>query len=102
MIPTKDVVIVEHSQGKDDWGRDIDPISVEYNCRIDYSTQIVQDSNGEDKVSKVSILVKGFAPITIEDTLKWSDGYGDHEAQPISVRPIKDLGSKVLFTKVVV
>lgn len=102
MIPTKDKLIVEKSGELDDWGRPTGTEIEEYSCRIDYKTEIVKNERGEEKVSRATILVKGFALITTEDTLKWSDGYGDNETTAISVSPIKDFSGKTLFTKVVV
>jgi hypothetical protein len=102
MIPTKDVVIVERAGELDDWGRPTGNTTEQFSCRIDYRTEIVKDSNGKDVVSKAIILIKGVAQVSNEDSVKWSDEFGEHEAQPLSVSPLKDLSSKVLFTKVVV
>jgi hypothetical protein len=102
MIPTKDEVTVERAGTLDDWGRPTGTTIETFACRVDYRTEIVKNANGEDTVSKAIILIKGVALVTSEDTVKWSDAYGEHEAQPISVSPLKDLSSKVLFTKVVV
>ena len=101
MIPTRDTVFVLKQGELDDWGRPTPGETLEFPCRIDYQTQVVQDDNGEEVVSKVQILIKGFANITTDDELTWEDEYGFHEVDPISVSPIKDLGSKILFTKVV-
>ncbi|UKL30008.1 hypothetical protein [Bacillus phage PK2] len=102
MIPTNDTVTVERAGTLDDWGRPTGATTENFQCRVDYRTEIVKTTNGEDAVSKAIILIKGVAQVTSEDTVKWSDEYGDHEAQPLSVSPLKDLSSKVLFTKVVV
>lgn len=101
MIPTKDIIFVQKNGELDDWGRPTPGEVLEFPCRIDYQTQVVQDDNGEEVVSKVQILVKGFANITTDDNISWVDEYGEHDVNPISVSPIKDLGSKILFTKVV-
>jgi hypothetical protein len=102
MIPTKDVVTVEQAGTLDDWGRPTNPTSKQFNCRIDYRSEEVKLDNGVVVLSKAIILIKGVALVSINDTLKWSDQYGEHEAKPLSVSPLKDLSSKVLFTKVVV
>lgn len=101
MIPTRDRITVKQTDGLDDWGRPIAGASVSYPCRIDYRNEITKDDNGEEVLSKVQILIKGFAPVSTEDTVSWVDGYGTHEVNPISVSPIKDITSKVIFTKVV-
>lgn len=102
MIPVKDTLIVEPAGTLDDWGRPSGSAPAQYKCRIDYRTEIVKTDKGEDAVSKAVILIKGVALVTTNDTVKWSDEYGDHEAKPISVSPINDISSKVIFTKVVV
>jgi hypothetical protein len=102
MIPTKDTVTVVRAGELDDWGRPTGTSTENYSCRIDYRTQIVKDSNGQDAVSKATILIKGVALVTSDDTVSWSDQYGEHEAKPLSVSPLKDLSNKVIFTKVVV
>jgi hypothetical protein len=102
MIPTKDTVTVVRAGELDDWGRPTGETTEQHSCRIDYRTQIVKDKNGEDAVSKAVILIKGVALVSTNDTVQWSDAYGEHEAQPLSVSPLKDLSNKVVFTKVVV
>jgi hypothetical protein len=102
MIPTKDVVTVERAGTLDDWGRPTGETTEDFSCRVDYRTEVIKTDTGEEAVSKAIILIKGVAQVTNNDTVKWSDDYGDHEAQPLSVSPLKDLSSKVLFTKVVV
>jgi hypothetical protein len=102
MIPTNDTVTVERAGTLDDWGRPTGNVTEVHSCRIDYRTEKVMTDNGEDAISKATILIKGVAHVTSNDTVKWSDAYGEHEAKPLSVSPLKDLSSKVLFTKVVV
>jgi hypothetical protein len=102
MIPTNESVFVERAGELDDWGRPTTPTLTEYKARIDYRTEIVKTDNGEDAVSKAQILFKGVVLVTVDDTVKWVDQYGEHEAKPLSVSPLKDLSSKVIFTKVVV
>jgi hypothetical protein len=102
MIPVNDTVFVEKSGALDDWGRPTESTVEEHACRIDYRSEKVTSDNGEEVVSKAVILIKGIALITSNDTLTWSDDFGEHEAKPISISPLKDFSSKVLFTKVVV
>ncbi|MEH7116906.1 hypothetical protein V7128_05690 [Neobacillus vireti] len=102
MIPVNDTVTIEKAGGLDDWGRPTGVFTETFKCRIDYQTQVIKAENGEDAISKAAILIKGVALVTTNDTVKWSDDYGNHEAKPLSVSPLKDLSSKVLFTKVVV
>jgi hypothetical protein len=102
MIPTKDTVTVEKAGTLDDWGRPTGTTSTQFKGRVDYRSEVVKTSNGEDAVSKAIILIKGVALITVNDTIKWTDEFGNHEAKPISVTPLNDLSSKVLFTKVVI
>lgn len=102
MIPTRETITVESPAEYDDWGRPLEPTTKQYSCRVDYKTEIVKNDNGEDVVSRATILIKGFAPVKLEDTLKWVDAYGEHVTKPISVSPLKDLGSNVILTKVVV
>lgn len=103
MIPTKDTITIERAGTLDSWGR---PTGIsepeEIKCRIDYSIKLVKNAKGEEVLSKAFILIKGVVLVTVNDTIKWSDDYGDHEAKPHSVSPLKDFSSKVLFTKVVV
>lgn len=101
MIPTKDIVTVVPRGTMDDWGRPVEGTPVDYKCRIDYSTEEVKLSNGEVVMSRVIILIKGFADVSTNDLVRWSDQFGNHEVQPISVTPIKDISSKLIFTKVV-
>jgi hypothetical protein len=102
MIPTKDIVTIEKAGPLDDWGRPTQPTITQLSCRIDYRTEEVKIDNGVVALSKAIILIKGVALITSNDTLKWTDQFGEHEAKPLSVSPLKDLSNKVLFTKVVV
>src|SRR4051812_28566936 len=102
MIPTKDIVTVEKAGTLDDWGRPTNSTTQTFNARVDYRTEEVKTANGVVALSKAVILIKGVALINTEDTLKWSDSFGEHEAKPLSVSPLKDLSNKVLFTKVVV
>lgn len=102
MIPTNEKIRVVSSDGVDDWGRPIDPVTTEYKCRIDYQNDVVKSDSGEDVVSKATILIKGVALVTTADTIEWTDAYGEHSAQPVTVNPIKDLSHKVIFTKVVI
>ena len=101
MIPTNEKIKVLSSE-VDDWGRPLDPEAKEYKCRIDYQNDVVKSDNGEEVVSKATILIKGVALITTADTIEWTDAYGTHTAQPVTVNPIKDLSHKVVFTKVVI
>lgn len=102
MIPTNDTVTVSKVGGLDDWGRPIETSSVQLECRVDYRTEVVKTDNGEDAVSKAQIMIKGVALVTTDDTVSWTDAYGTHTANPLSVSPLKDLSGKVIFTKVVV
>jgi hypothetical protein len=102
LIPLKDTVTVEKTGGRDDWGRPTGVTTKNYACRIDNRIEIVKNQDGQDVVSKAEILIDGVANVTVNDVVKWSDPYGTYEAKPISVSPLKDLSSKVLFTRVVV
>lgn len=101
MIPTPETITVSRSGGLDDWGRPLPSITESFRCRIDYKNDVVKDENGNDVVSRATILVKGAAKISTEDTVSWSDQFGDHKGKPISVSPVKDFSARVLFTKVV-
>lgn len=102
MIPTTETVTVQQVGSLDDWGRPVEGSVETFKCRIDYRTQVVKADNGEDAIAKATILIKGVANVTTNDTVSWTDQFGTHKAKPISVSPVKDLSSKVLFTKVVV
>ena len=102
MIPVKDTLIVEKAGTLDDWGRPTGSTTETFKARIDYIDKVVKDMNGKDVLSTATILIKGVALVSTNDKVKWSDAYGEHEAYPISVSPIKDLANKILFTKVVI
>lgn len=102
MIPTNDLVTVVKAGSLDDWGRPTGSTTETFKARVDYISEVVKDANGENQVSRATILIKGVSLVTTNDTIQWSDAFGDHEAKPLSVSPMKDLSSKVIFTKVVV
>jgi hypothetical protein len=102
MIPVKDDITIISVGVLDDWGRPSEPTTQTVKGRVDYRNEIVKDNNGQDTLSKATILLKGVVIMSVEDTVQWSDVYGIHEEKPISVSPIKDLSNKVIFTKVVI
>lgn len=102
LIPLNDTVTVTKADVLDDWGRPSGTTQLTFKCRVDYQNTVVKNQNGEDVVSKAIILIDGVANVSTDDTISWSDDYGDHEEKPLSVSPLKDFSSKVLFTKVVV
>lgn len=101
MIPLKDEVTVV-SRTLDDWGRPVNGQPQTFKCRIDYTNEEIKTPNGETVVSRVVILIKGFANVTTSDSVSWEDELGTHTVEPVSVSLIKDLSSKILFTKVVI
>lgn len=102
MIPTKETITVIKSGTLDDWGRPTGTTQVTYKCRIDYKNQVITNSHGDEKVARATILIKGIADVAIEDTLTWTDSFGVQKATPLSVTPVKDILSKVIFTKVMI
>lgn len=104
MIPTRDDLFVYRGEQFDEWGEPIEPTPKQYKARIDYRNEKVMNDNGEEVISKATILVKGIADIKTSDLLKWTDALGTkQEAFPISVSPLKNIGGRnVIFTKVVI
>lgn len=102
MIPTRQPLFVEKSGTLDDWGRPTGNIITEHLARIDYQTNVVKNENGEDVVSKATILIKGFANVNTKDTIRWTDEFGEKSERPISVNPIYDINAILIFTKVVI
>lgn len=102
MIPTKDEITIVMAGTLDDWARPTGTTEHIVKCRIDYISKLVKDAHGNEVISKAVILIKGAVLVTVKDTIRWVDVFGEHIEKPISVSPIKDLSGKVLFTKVVI
>lgn len=103
MIPLKQTVTVKKSGALDEWGLPTQDESVVYKCRIDDSSELVRDKDGNEVVGRATILIKGVANITYDDVLEWIDDFGNTRLEkPLNILVIKDLSGKPLFTKVVV
>jgi hypothetical protein len=104
MIKANDPITIIRPQGFDRWGEALDPIEIELKARIDMTIENVTDQQGNENVSKAQILFKGLVEVRYDDTLKWTDEFGnEYVEKPLSIAPIKNAGGKkVVVTKVVV
>lgn len=100
------VTISKAASGGDDdpWGGGGgEPTTKEYRCRIDYSSRIVKDQNGNEVVSNVHIRFPGIVSIDYADELIWND-LADKEkerrARPISYKVARNTDYRPLMTVV--
>jgi len=102
VIPLKESIIIVKVGKLDDWGRPTKLTELIVRGRVDYQSKRVMNDQGVETISKAVILLKGIVDVSTSDSIKWVDVYGEHIAKPISVSPLKDLSSKIVFTKVVI
>ena len=102
MIPLKDKVTIIHSAGFDDWGDVIVGTSISHPCRLSTVTEKVINQNGDEAVTKGSVLMKGYVEVQYGDVLSFTEQNGVTVAteNPVSIQYKKDLVSVVMFTKV--
>jgi hypothetical protein len=85
----------------DVWGQPTQGRSVTKDARVDQRTRLVRDMNGKDVVSSAQIVLKGDVAVKYEDTLEWTDAFGNKYARkPLSIELLSDLSGKPLFVKV--
>lgn len=108
MIPMKDTIYIVRPQGFDRWGEPIDPIEIEVKGRVDLNIESKTTTSGgltsgEETVYSASILFKGLQVVRYDDMLRWIDEFGVEQVEkPINIVPLKDVGGKVVLTKVMV
>lgn len=105
MIPLKDLVTVVKPQGFDRWGEPLNPIEEVVKCRFDLNTNSRKTAvgNGEEIVYSATFLFKGILDMKHDYRLKWVDEFGVlQEERPIKIIPVKNIGGKVILTKVLV
>lgn len=97
-----DTVVRHVSGAPDSWGIPTSGESITYKARVSNKNQKVTNANGDEVVSRGSILLHGMVPVTMEDryTIRY-DGVDVETVRPVDYRYMKDLSGKVLYTKVV-
>jgi hypothetical protein len=107
MIPMNDVVKVYKGEKRDSWGIvTTSTVPTELKGMVTYSTDIQELStvDGEKVVVTANIVFKGKADISVKRKDKIGiivDGT-EQELKVLQVKPVKDLASVQIFTKVVV
>lgn len=103
MIPVNDKVTVTKSAGLDDWGDTIPGVITVIKARVNNSTVLTTDSNGQDVVGKGTIYFNNFVDIEYADTIEFTEANGSVVLEhPLNINFKKDLGGAILITKVVV
>lgn len=101
LIPLKDEVVIAKVTGLDDYGQPIFGESTIYKCRIDEGTKLTRNQQGSEVISTTQVLISGGVAVGYNDVLIFTDFGGEQRAaHPLRVSAIKDISSKVLFTKV--
>lgn len=103
MIPLNNTVTIVRSAGLDDWGESVPGTESTHDCRITDKSEKVVNGNGEEVVGKGTILCRGFVDVKYKDKVRITKPDGTiADESPVSITYKKDLGSKILFTKVVI
>lgn len=102
MIPLKQQVTIIKGNTTDEWGVPIPGEQFTYPCRIDYQTQKVVRSDGEEVTASATILLKGLVDVAYTDEVQWMDALHTYKRKPLQIAPLPDISGKILFTKVVV
>jgi hypothetical protein len=105
MIPMKDQITVVKPQGFDRWGEPLGILELQVKCRIDLTVDSKKTpvGNGDEEVYSGVIHMKGLVDVGYEDTLEWTDEFGEERSEkPLKIVPIKDFGGKVILTKVLI
>lgn len=108
LIPLKDTVniirVATDSSGEpliDAWGNPTYADPVSYRCRIEESTRMVRNQQGNEVVSNTRILLDKVVAVSYSDDISYTDATGQVVTlKPVKVSRIKDFSSKVIFTEV--
>lgn len=97
-----DRVTIVKNKGSDPWAGGSEAADPkEYRCRIDYSSRLVKDQNGQDVVSNVHIRLPGAVAIEYTDELVWKDLNGtEQKSNPIHYKVARDLEYRARMTVV--
>lgn len=96
MIPYPHLIKVYKTNEKDDWGLPLISAPVDYPSFVQYSSDRVKTTQGEEVKISLNITIKGNVEVNYEDQVE----FRDIKKQPLSVEKIYDLQGKVIATKV--
>lgn len=85
----------------DPWGKPIMGEPEMFKCRAREGTEIVEDTQGEQVVSRVSFLLDRLVRVNYADNLEYTNEIGiTYTGKPKSIRVTRDFDGKAILTKV--
>lgn len=102
MIPKTDTVKIYMGEALDDWGIMKPAIeATEYKAMVTYSTKLeeLKTVDGKTTVVTATVILQGKVELSTGSMLELEEG---KKLPIVQITPVKDLGGKQLFTKVVV
>lgn len=107
MITFDDVVRIMKAMKLDSWGISaVSEVPEEVECKIFYSLKHEELKDAEGNYIKVTgkIYFSGLYDISFEDKISYTDDFGveHNNLEVLDIKPIKDFGNNILYTKVTV
>ena len=100
IIPLKQKITVERAV-QDDWGNETLGDPVIFKARVDESTALVRNRQGEEVVSSAQILLDKLADVQYDDYVSYTDELGrTMREKPIRIAPIRMPNGKATLTEV--
>lgn len=99
-VAMKQRITIERSV-TDEWGEEVLGDSIEYKARVDESSTLVRNRQGDEVVSAAQILLDKLADVQYDDYVTYTDELGRTiREKPIKIAPIRDIAGKATLTEV--
>ena len=103
LIPMNQTVKIQQDGGLDDWGQPMPGRAKTYSCRVDQTSELVRNRDGNEVVSKATIMLDGIVKVAYADTIEFTDETGNqYSSKPVNISILRDFAGKPLITKVVI
>lgn len=103
LIPMKQTVKIKKANTVDAWGVETPGSATTYKCRLDESSEMVRDNEGNETVARAVIFLDGLVRVAYTDTIEYKNELGVTTVyDPLSINVIRDFSGKPIFTRVVV
>lgn len=100
IVALKQRVMIEHAI-PNEWGEELLEEPIEYKARVDESSTLVRNRQGEEVVSAAQILLDKLADVQYDDYVTYTDELGRTiREKPIKIAPIRDIVGKAILTEV--
>jgi len=100
IIALKQRVMIEHSI-PNEWGEELLEEPIEYKARVDESSTLVRNRQGEEVVSATRILLGKLADVQYDDYVTYTDELGRTiREKPIKIGVTRNIAGKPELTEV--